>query len=106
MQNGRIMSGGSILSQLQWYHSDIQKLGFPKHKIFSSVGIFLPESTVGREAIDFPVKLVDLCTRIPNFKAKYLQNSPKMAGIFENFLSNWLLNLPKSKHFAYLCLSG
>ena len=33
VQNGRFSSGGGILSQLQWYQSDIQKLGFPKYEI-------------------------------------------------------------------------
>ena len=33
VRNGRFSSGGGILSQLQWYQSDIQKLGFPKYEI-------------------------------------------------------------------------
>ena len=38
-----------------------------------------------RTKIDFPVKMVDLCTKIPNFKAKYLQKSPEIAGILQDF---------------------
>ena len=45
------------------------------------VYIKVPESTVSREETDFPVKIVNLCTKIPNFKAKYLKFSPKIAGI-------------------------
>ena len=33
VQNGQFSSGGGMLSQLQWYHSDIQKFGFPKYEI-------------------------------------------------------------------------
>ena len=33
VRNGRFSSGGGVLSQLQWMHSDIQKLGFPKYEI-------------------------------------------------------------------------
>ena len=33
VRNGQFSSGGGILSQLQWYQSDIQKLGFPKYEI-------------------------------------------------------------------------
>ena len=33
VRNGRFSSGGGILSQLQWYQSDIQKLGFPRYEI-------------------------------------------------------------------------
>ena len=33
VQNGQFSSGGGILSQLQWYHSDIQKFGFPIYEI-------------------------------------------------------------------------
>ncbi len=33
VRNGRFSSGGGILSPLQWYQSDIQKLGFPKYEI-------------------------------------------------------------------------
>ena len=33
VQNGQFSSGGGMLTQLQWYHSDIQKFGLPKYEI-------------------------------------------------------------------------
>ena len=30
VRNGQFSSGGGMLSQLQWYHSDIQKIWIPK----------------------------------------------------------------------------
>ena len=41
----------------------------------------LKESKIIKKKIGFPVKLADLCTKIPNFKTKYLKFSPKIAGI-------------------------
>ena len=89
MRNGQFSSSGGMLvnyrgTTVRFKNLGSQNINITDNQPFSPLftlvfGYFCPKVQLVEKKNKFLAKMVDLCTKIPNFKAKYLQKSPEIA---------------------------